>query len=120
MRIERAEFEAQSIEELKTTIGDLKAEMLRLRQSKQAQTLQPEEMRDGRKNLARALSVLNLKERAEALEKYKNAKRIPKQLRKPCTKRERAKLTKKQLMHKVRSVRYREKKYPKQIFSYSE
>lgn len=113
-------YRALTIEDLLVKIKDLKTELLTLRQQKNLGTLKGNEIKHARKNVARAMTVLTEKRTDEAIEKYKDAKILPKDMRQRLTRSMRLKLTKKQENKKVWKVRVREMKYPKVYFSYVE
>ncbi|KAK1350163.1 ribosomal protein L35 [Hamiltosporidium tvaerminnensis] len=120
MKIERDFFKVQSKEDLSKTILDLRSVLLSLRQKKASGNIEPNEMFEARKNLARAIGVLREKELLEEIDKYKDAAKLPKHLMPKLTKAKRLALTPKQLSMKVHRVRKTRKLFPKVYFSYAE
>jgi large subunit ribosomal protein L35e len=120
MKIEASEIREKSMADLETMIGDLKAAYLTARQQKRSGIVKGHEMRVAKKNVARALTVLTEKKYVEAVEKHKNDKYLPKDLRPKMTRAKRRALTKRQMGLKVHRVKKMERMYPKVYFSYSE
>lgn len=122
MKIDYETLRNKSINDIDTEIVDLKNELLQLRQKKVSSTVEPDEIKIARKNLARALRVRHEKLLEETLKQYegKPLKKIPKKLRPKKTRAERRMLTKKQLNRKVPKVWKKELKFPKVFFSYTE
>lgn len=120
MKAKTADLREKTVEELESTIKDLKEDLLRLRQQKNTQTLKPHEIRSMRKKIARAMTVRTEKVYAQEYERHKDSKRLPKDLRPRLTKAKRMQLTQKQLNKSVHSVHKRRRAYPTLFFSYSE
>lgn len=122
MKIEYDTLRSKSLNDIELDIVDYKNELLQLRQKKVSSTVEPDEIKTARKNLARALRVRHEKILEETLKQYegKPLKKIPKKFRPKKTRAERRMLSKKQLNRKVPKVWKRELKYPKVFFSYTE
>jgi large subunit ribosomal protein L35e len=122
MKIEYETLREKNIPELEDEIINLKNELLQLRQKKVSSTVEPDEIKIARKNVARALRVRHEKMLEEAVKEYSNKPlhKIPKKLRPRMTRNERRALTKKQINRKVPKVWRRELKNPKIFFAYSE
>lgn len=122
MKISLETFREKNISELEEEIINLKNELLQLRQKKVSSTVEPDEIKIARKNIARALRVRHEKLLEETCKKYENLPmhKIPKELRPKKTRAERRKLTKKQASRKMPKVWKRELKNPKVFFAYSE
>ncbi|KCZ77965.1 ribosomal protein L29 [Anncaliia algerae PRA109] len=119
MKILAEELRAKTIPELETFISELKSECLRLRQQKNSHTIRPKEIREARKNVARAMTIRTEKLYEEAWNKHKNDKVLPKELRPKLTRAKRLALTEKQVNRRERHYGgYRTQK--KVYFSYSE
>ncbi|KAK6089553.1 hypothetical protein P3W45_001435 [Vairimorpha bombi] len=103
MKIEYETLREKNIPELEDEIINLKNELLQLRQKKVSSTVEPDEIKIARKNVARALRVRHEKMLEEAVKEN-----------------ERRALTKKQINRKVPKVWRRELKNPKIFFAYSE
>ncbi|WUR04859.1 ribosomal protein uL29 [Vairimorpha necatrix] len=122
MKMDCQSFREKNISELEEEIINLKNDLLQLRQKKVSSTVEPDEIKTARKNIAKALRVRHEKLLEEQCKKYENMplNKIPKELRPKKTRAERRKLTKKQANRKVPKVWRRELKNPKIYFAYTE
>ena len=70
MKISLETFREKNISELEEEIINLKNELLQLRQKKVSSTVEPDEIKIARKNIARALRVRHEKLLEETCKKY--------------------------------------------------
>ncbi|RVD93174.1 60s ribosomal l35 [Tubulinosema ratisbonensis] len=96
MKINVEEIRSKSLEELEVIINELKSEQLRLRQQKNSHSIKPHELKEARRNIARAMTVRTEKLYEQAWNKHKNDKVLPKELRPKLTRAKRLALTPKQ------------------------
>lgn len=115
-----ATLKNMNVDALIESVKNHKSHLLTLRQQKTLGTLKGKEISETRKNIARALSVLTEKRIEEAVEKYKNAKHLPKDMRMKLTRSKRHELTRRESRKQVRRVRARQNKYRKIHFGYQE
>lgn len=113
-------LQALPIESLVESVKNHKSHLLTLRQQKTLGTLKGKEISQARKSIAQTLSVLTEKRIEEAVEKYKNAKHLPKDMRMKLTRSKRHELTRRQQRKQVRKVRARQNKFRKIYFGYQE
>eukprot|EP00768_Dysnectes_brevis_P008342 gnl/Dysnectes_brevis/74_a92_16500.p2 GENE.gnl/Dysnectes_brevis/74_a92_16500~~gnl/Dysnectes_brevis/74_a92_16500.p2 ORF type:complete len:137 (+),score=26.30 gnl/Dysnectes_brevis/74_a92_16500:44-412(+) len=113
------ELQAMKDEELVIKLNELRKELLRLRVSKvvSAVPAQLSQIKIVRKNIARALTVLTQRKRAEAVQQYKGKKYVPKNLRPRYTRAIRRQLTAKQAAQKSIRVIKREKNFPVRMYA---
>lgn len=120
MKVEMSTLTPLTSDQLVSKLTVLKTELFTIRQQKNLGTLKGKEISTARKNVARCLTALREKRLEEAIEKYKKARILPKDMRKKLTKKLRMKLTKNQARSQVWRVQCREMKYKKKYYSYSE
>ncbi|KAM0674783.1 60S ribosomal protein L35 [Gurleya vavrai] len=113
-------FRTLSTDALIESIKNHKSYLLTLRQQKTLGTLKGNEISETKKLIARALTVLTEKRTEEAVSQYKDAKRLPKDMRMKLTKAKRLALTRRQERKAVRKVRAKANKFRKVFFGYQE
>ncbi|EPR77827.1 Ribosomal L29 protein, partial [Spraguea lophii 42_110] len=69
MKLLAKDLRNNSIEELEKNLVDAKSEMLQIRQKKQSAILKPNELRNGRRNVAVILTIIREKKYQQLLEK---------------------------------------------------
>lgn len=119
MFVSALELRGKSIEELRNELADLEKTYLSMRQQEHSKTLEKEDLREAKKNIARCKTVLREAKLKQLVEQYKGEKNLPKQLRPKLTKAKRMALTSAQKNRKTKSQRVHLKKYPMRVFSFS-
>ena len=118
------ELRAKDSTELAEELRNLRNEYQHMLQENHTNTVDREDMRMARKNIARCMHMASEKRLEGLIEKHRdniaagNLRLVPKALRPKTTRARRLALTEKQKNMRVRRVRVRAAKYPKKIFAY--
>lgn len=120
MKLEMSTFASQTSAQLVDKLTDLKTELFSIRQQKNLGTLKGNEIAMARKNVARCLTALRETRLIEAIEQYKDAKLLPKDMRAKLTKKLRSKLTRNQARSQTWAAQCREMRFKKKYYAYTE
>lgn len=104
--------------QLEAQLKDAQNELQRLYQLRHSKQVQPEEIREVKKDIARIKTIQYEKQLAELCAEFKGKKFIPKKLRFKGTRALRRSLTPKQRNLKSKNQRILNKKYPQQIYTF--
>lgn len=120
MFVSAQELREKSYEQLQEELVRLEQDYMAMRQQAHSHTVEREDVREAKKNVARCKTVMREKKLEALVEQYKGKTELPKHLRPRLTKALRMALTPAQKNRKTKSQKIHAKKYPMRIFSYSE
>lgn len=120
MSLKAVDLRELSEEQLNTQLRERNEAMQKLFQLRHSKQIQPDEIKNCRKDIARIRMVQHENKLKALCLKYKNKKHIPKELRIKQTRALRHSLTKKQKNMKSLKQKQLSSKYPKKYFVYTE
>ncbi|OQS53791.1 RPL35A [Ecytonucleospora hepatopenaei] len=119
MSLKAEELRTFTEEQLKVQLRETQDALQHLYQLRHSKQVQPNEIKEARKDIARIKTIQHENKLKSLVEKYKGKKHIPKELRPKKTRALRRALTKQQLNKKSRRQRQELAKYKPLVYTYT-
>ncbi|KAI5148790.1 large subunit ribosomal protein L35e [Enteropsectra breve] len=114
-----SELRSFTEEELNAKLNTLELEYQKVRQQKHSQSVQPDDIKTAKKNVARCKGIIKEKMLERLVEEYKGKKYMPKELRPKLNKAKRMALTHVQKTLKSKRQRFQAVKYKKVVYAFN-